>query len=125
MHNAVKARLEDPNLSPLEFITVNSPPIFLAYPLDTNTTNIHEPLHGITVLAAYDSLGIGGRVSLEYNINASVDPNAYKYLPDFALSVIETCPESTVEQPVCISAGRAQRSGQWLAIGRYLRLQQY
>jgi len=91
------ASWEDPNFSPIDFITVNSPPIFLAYPLDTGTTNIHEPLHGITVLAAYDSLGIGDRASLEFNINASADPNAYKYLPDFALSVIEICSVTAVE----------------------------
>ena len=91
------ASWEDPNLSPIEFITVNAPPIFLAYPLDTGTTNIHEPLHGLTVLAAYDSLGIGDRASLEYNISNSADPNAYKYLPDFALSVIEICTISAVE----------------------------
>lgn len=77
--------------TPLDDITVNSPPIFMAYQFPDTINGGHSPQYGMRVQAVYDSLGIGHRDSLVHSIWSSADRNVYQYLPDFALSIIDAC----------------------------------
>lgn len=74
----------------LEPITVNAPPIFLAYRKEPGVVgDIHDPAHGLRVLEKYKELGIGDRAELVHSLNDTDNNQVIQFLPKFVRSVVK------------------------------------
>ena len=77
----------------LEPITVNSPPIFLAYRKEPGVIgDIHDPENGLRILDRYNELGIGDRAELVDSLNDTDNNQVIQFLPEFVASVIDVKP---------------------------------
>ncbi len=77
----------------LEPITVNSPPIFLAYRKEPGVIgDIHDPENGLKVLERYNELGIGDRAELVHSLNDTGNNQVIQFLPEFVESVTDVKP---------------------------------
>ena len=77
----------------LEPITKNAPPIFLAYRKEPGVVgDIHDPAHGLRVLAKYQELGIGDRAELVHSLSETKNSQVIQFLPNFVRSVVKETP---------------------------------
>lgn len=79
-------------------VTLASPPIQFVYKrepgssIDPIEPDIHDPNNGITIVETYEEFGIGDITNLVHSIGETDNTDKYQFLVDFAISVIETCP---------------------------------
>jgi hypothetical protein len=74
----------------LEPITVNAPPIFLAYRKEPGVVgDIHDPENGLRVLERYKELGIGDRAELVHSLSDTDNSQVIQFLPKFVRSVVK------------------------------------
>lgn len=68
-------------------VTVNSPPLVMAYSHEPGTTDIHDPLNGYVISNKYDALGIGYRDTLIHSLDSSPNPDKYQFLIDLIRTI--------------------------------------
>ena len=74
----------------LEPITVNAPPIFLAYRKEPGVVgDIHDPENGLRVLERYKELGIGDRAELVHSLSDTDNSQVMQFLPKFVWSIVK------------------------------------
>ncbi|MBI9072955.1 MAG: T9SS type A sorting domain-containing protein [Melioribacteraceae bacterium] len=84
----------------LSAVTVNSPPLFLAYRKPFGTSDGHKPENGQGIIDRYIELGIGDRAELVANLSATSNNEIFQFLPDFIASVISNLTDVNFERGV-------------------------
>lgn len=74
---------------PVNDITLNSPPLFLAYGPVPGDGDIHRPENGMKVGDRYTELGIEDRFTLVHSLGISENTNTYQFLVDFVASLFD------------------------------------
>ena len=72
--------------NPLDDVTENSPPMYLAFGPGPNVRDIHDPINLYPVVDRYEALGLEDDVTLTEGMDADrLDP--FHYFPEFAASL--------------------------------------
>jgi len=91
MYNALpKGFWLSPELwSPLENVSIDSPPTYLAYgPLPEDVTNMHNPTNVDAVVDLYATLGLGDNITLTDGMTAANLTDIMHYFPEFAATLV-------------------------------------
>jgi hypothetical protein len=73
--------------TPLVNVNSNSPRTYLAYGFLPGDDDIHSPVNAYPVVARYDELGIGDKITLTDGMNAAGLTNAMHYFPDLVATL--------------------------------------
>lgn len=89
MYNALPERAwQSPEIwTPVENVNANSPRTYLAYEYLPEDVDTHNPVNVYPVIARYEELGIGDKITLTDGMNAAGLSNAMHYFPDLVATL--------------------------------------